>query len=265
MHHKKIIFMISILLTIELSSSGCLKEEEPALIANFSYSPKNPTTNDMIQFFDESVCSNGTIISWHWDFDATDEYTPETSSLQNPTFRYMYGFGETFTVTLTVTDDKGNKDSVSKKIKIVSQTNLPEEDDVSLEILSYERKSYGLNGSGPPNHGFVCVWIELKMTNHWHKEIYPTVGWDGKIGWGSNFYIYVNNSSHPYWGYSGIFPKNSPQKIMPGESAVWIVTFWIPSSGKEYKVKYAYLYDISHEWLLYRDTYPKEKAFWAFL
>ncbi len=257
--------IVFLILLIGLINCGCLEKESSPLVARFSYYPESPTTNDMVQFFDESECSNGSITSWHWDFDITDEYSREISTLQNPTYRYMWGHGETLTVKLTVTDNKGNARNVSKKIKIVDQTHLPEGNNMSLELLSYERKNHNLDGSEPPNYGLTCVWIKVKMTNNWDKDIYPTVGWDGKVSWGSNFYLYVTNHTHPHWGHSGVSPENTPEKLSPGESANWTVTFWIPEVAEEYKIKYAYLYDLSYEWLEYREQWPKEVAIWAYL
>ncbi|MDH7507619.1 MAG: PKD domain-containing protein, partial [Candidatus Thermoplasmatota archaeon] len=83
--------------------------------ANFTYTPLNPTTADTIQFTDTSTDSDGTIISWSWNFG--DGYT---SSQRNPTHNYMND--GTYNVILNVTDDDGAKDT---KYKIINVTNLP--------------------------------------------------------------------------------------------------------------------------------------------
>jgi PKD repeat protein len=248
-------FVLAIFLIISVGFCGCLKKENSSILALFSYFPENPTTNDIIQFIDESVDNNGSIASWEWDFDIADEYTTETSTLQNPTYRYGYGHGKTFTVKLTVTDTKGNSYSVSKNITVVNQTHLPEENDIVLEISSYERKDHNLDGSKFPH--FECAWVELKMTNNWDKEIYPKICCGNNASWDKHFFIYANNASHPYYLCSGISPENTPEKLLSGESTTWTVTFWIPASAEEYKIKYAYFYDVSID--------LKEKAFWVFL
>lgn len=251
---QKLIFLFILLLLP--FSNGCIKKE--MLLADFSYIPKNPTTNDMIQFFDESICRNGNITSWLWDFDFEDKYTKATSTIQNPSFRYAHGYGKTFIVTLTIEDSNGRIASCSKKIYIGHQSHLPDEDDILLEIKKYERKEMNIDGSGPPQDNFICLWAEIEMTNNWDKDLLrPQSGWAGTTGWEGNFYLYTKDQK--YWGHSGILPENEPEKISPGENATWIVTFWIPSTAEEYMIKYTYLYDVSLE------SPPKEKDFFAFL
>jgi len=79
--------------------------------AAFSFSPGRPTTRDTIRFTDQSVDPDGTIISWKWDFGDGN-----VSTEQNPI--YKYSRAGTYKVTLTVTDDQGAKDSVSRKITV---------------------------------------------------------------------------------------------------------------------------------------------------
>ena len=86
-------------------------------IANFTYTPENPTNIDIIQFTDTSSDSDGTIVSWFWNFG-----NGNTSTLQNPTYRYIHG--GTYTVTLTVTDDDGSQNTMNKTI-IVTTINHP--------------------------------------------------------------------------------------------------------------------------------------------
>jgi parallel beta-helix repeat protein len=79
--------------------------------ASFVFTPSSPTTADVVQFTDNSVDNDGTIVSWLWNFgDGT------TSTSQNPTHKYQSG--GTYTVTLTVTDNGGATDEVSIFITI---------------------------------------------------------------------------------------------------------------------------------------------------
>ena len=77
--------------------------------ADFSY-----TTADLIATFtDQSTDPDGSIASWNWDFG-----DGVTSTEQNPT--HTYETSGTYTVTLTVTDDQGATDSVSKDVTVTS-------------------------------------------------------------------------------------------------------------------------------------------------
>ncbi|MCX6665785.1 MAG: PKD domain-containing protein, partial [Euryarchaeota archaeon] len=81
-------------------------------IANFTYTPENPTTTDIIQFTDTSTDNDGTIASWHWDFSDGN-----ISTVQNPT--YSYTTAGTYPITLFVTDDDGATDSIEKTIIVI--------------------------------------------------------------------------------------------------------------------------------------------------
>ncbi|MFB6286492.1 MAG: PKD domain-containing protein [Candidatus Bipolaricaulia bacterium] len=81
-----------------------------ALKADFSFEPTSPNVGQQIQFTDQSS-GGGTIESWQWDFD-----DGSTSSNQNPT--HTYSSGGTYSVKLTVEDDRGNTDSVTKQVPV---------------------------------------------------------------------------------------------------------------------------------------------------
>jgi len=79
--------------------------------AAFTYSPSSPTTDDTIQFTDQSTDNDGTIVSWYWDFG-----DGLTGTSQNQT--YKYSRAGTYTVTLTVTDNGGLTDNHSGSITV---------------------------------------------------------------------------------------------------------------------------------------------------
>jgi parallel beta-helix repeat protein len=83
--------------------------------AHFTYFPSNPINIDIIQFNDSSTDSDGSIVSWWWDFD-----NGCYSNLQNPEFCY-YVDG-TYNVTLTITDDDGGIDSIQQLIVVSTPT-----------------------------------------------------------------------------------------------------------------------------------------------
>ena len=80
-------------------------------IADFSYATKRIRAT----FTDSSADSDGTIMSWFWDFG-----DGKTSTDKNPSHWYRrYG---TYTITLTVTDDDGVRNSQSKTVTFATKT-----------------------------------------------------------------------------------------------------------------------------------------------
>ena len=74
---------------------------------NFGYE----TSRKRVTFTDRSTDSDGTIVSWFWDFG-----DDKNSTEQNPGHRYRK-IGN-YTVTLTVTDDGGASNSISKNLTV---------------------------------------------------------------------------------------------------------------------------------------------------
>jgi PKD repeat protein len=86
--------------------------------ANFSYTKSYPTTNDIIQFNDTSIDSDGNISSWLWDFnDGT------SSTISNP--KHRFNTTGTYNVSLEVTDNDGEKNLVTKTINVSQPSNSP--------------------------------------------------------------------------------------------------------------------------------------------
>jgi PKD repeat protein len=80
-------------------------------IADFSYAK----IRKRVTFTDQSTDSDGIIVSWFWDFG-----DGKTSSNKNPSHWYR-GYG-TYTITLTVTDDDGAKNSQLKTVTFETKT-----------------------------------------------------------------------------------------------------------------------------------------------
>ncbi len=80
--------------------------------ADFSFNPQHPDVSSVIRFKDNST---GNIVNWTWDF-GDGSYSYE----ENPV--HYYGIEGIYTVTLTVTDINGSKDSISKEIKIAKSS-----------------------------------------------------------------------------------------------------------------------------------------------
>lgn len=95
----------------EDGSLGVVTNQPP--VADFTWDPENPTTDDNVLFTDLSTDPVGFIMNWSWDFgDDTSSYD------QNPT--HQYSTPGTYTVTLTVQDNEGLDGSVSKDIEVMS-------------------------------------------------------------------------------------------------------------------------------------------------
>ena len=78
--------------------------------ADFTYSPINPKENQEIQFTDTSTDLNGSVVAWSWNLGDGN-----VSSFKNPVHTYMKG---TYNVTLTVTDNLGVKNTITKTIDV---------------------------------------------------------------------------------------------------------------------------------------------------
>ncbi|RLF57920.1 MAG: hypothetical protein DRN27_06770 [Thermoplasmata archaeon] len=81
--------------------------------ADFSIMPEYPEALETITFSDDSIDTDGTIVSWDWDFGDT-----ATSNLENPT--HSYAAKGYYTVTLNIEDDDGAVDTISKMIVVVN-------------------------------------------------------------------------------------------------------------------------------------------------
>ncbi len=106
--------IVSCILVITLMATfwtGCTGNLSP--IASFSYTPAAPSTSDMVVFSDSSSDSDGSLITWIWDFGDGN-----TSTVQNPT--HTFAAAGTYVVTLTVTDNGGASDTTSTNITVVA-------------------------------------------------------------------------------------------------------------------------------------------------
>jgi PKD repeat protein len=103
-------------------------------IANFNFSPSNPTVDDIVQFFDISEDYDGEIFSWFWDFgDGTN------SNMQNPTKKYpKIGVYE---VTLLVTDNDGFNSTIKRTITISQQEDIIDDGNGNIDKINGENET----------------------------------------------------------------------------------------------------------------------------
>jgi len=85
-------------------------------IADFSYSPASPTTDDTVAFGDESIDADGTVDRWLWNFG-----DGATSNVQSPSHRYTAA--GVYNVTLTVTDNEGATDGATQTVTVSAVAN----------------------------------------------------------------------------------------------------------------------------------------------
>lgn len=81
--------------------------------ASFTYTPEFPLASDIINFTDLSTDPDGSIVEWHWDFG---DSTNETITTPPANTTHQYAAVGTYTITLTVTDNEGATNNVSKDI-----------------------------------------------------------------------------------------------------------------------------------------------------
>lgn len=151
---------------------GSASDERPlgffVPIVNFSFSPSNPTTENIISFTDLSSNPNGGNLNYSWDFgDESNGFD------QNP--NYSYSDNGSYNVILTVTNEYGQRNTTNQTINV---SNLPP--NVSFNIY--------------PSPGIVNKTIHFKIN---------ATDTDGNIGnwtWtlGDGVKKYVQNTTHQY-------------------------------------------------------------------
>ncbi len=86
-------------------------------IPAFSYTPEISVVGGTVFFIDESTDPDGYIVSWGWDFG-----DGETSTQQHPV--HSYAHSGVYTVTLTVAEESGNRESISKNITVLGPPDI---------------------------------------------------------------------------------------------------------------------------------------------
>ena len=116
-------------------------------IASFTHSPDEPTTRDTIQFQDASEDPDGNITLWEWDFGDGN-----ISNEQNPT--HKYDEAATYTIILTITDNHGSTDTISKDLIIeIGQPSID-------PLIIITTAGFGVM--------LILAWIIIKKRARWH-------------------------------------------------------------------------------------------------
>jgi uncharacterized protein YraI len=84
--------------------------------ALFSYSPDNPVSKETVYFnADASTDDDGDVVSFHWDFG---DGTYKTGKRKNHAYEIFPFESKTFSVTLTVYDDDGAHNTITKTVTV---------------------------------------------------------------------------------------------------------------------------------------------------
>lgn len=87
-----------------------LPPNQPPLVT-FSFTPANPKVNEPITFDASGSTDDGEIVRYFWEFG-------DGETAQGQTVTHTYRAAGTFTVKLTLTDDRGAKNSLTRSITI---------------------------------------------------------------------------------------------------------------------------------------------------
>jgi len=180
-------------------------------VANFTYSPENPTTADTITFdASSSYDLDGTIVSYDWGFG-----DGSTSSGVITTHRYTTN--GTYRVNLTVTDDDGATDTTSKIISVTPSLlafnkSLPEGWNlISLPLVPEDNSTSSVLSS--VSHDAVHSFNATSKT--WESV---TVG---RMDPGVGYFVYVTSPST--WTYNGTPYTSMNVSLEPGLNMVgWL-------------------------------------------
>lgn len=149
-------------------------------IANFTYSPSNPTNLDVVAFTDTSTDIDGTIVSWYWEFGDGNTSTEQNSE-------HQYNAVGSYYVNLTVTD---NDDATDKNTVIIT-------------------------ASGPytnllKNSGFEEGTGDAPL--YWYKAMVPAIGlelsWDSEEKHSGNHSVSISNTHTYYMTVSNNWAQN---------------------------------------------------------
>jgi PKD repeat protein len=118
-------------------------------VANFTYTPLNPTTANLIHFNDTSTDSDGTIISWTWKFG-----DGITATSRNP--QHQYTDDGTYLISLNITDNDGGKKETSKSISV---SNVPPIVNFTYSPINPSTSdTIHFNDTSTDNDGMIITW-----------------------------------------------------------------------------------------------------------
>jgi parallel beta-helix repeat protein/VCBS repeat-containing protein len=152
--------------------------------ADFSWDPINATIEDVIQFTDLST-DDGTIVSWIWDFDDGN-----TSIIQHPT--HQFASNGVFNVTLTVGDNDGAIDVITKPVNIMNLNPVAQNDSIIISENTPTWMSVLTNDYDPDG---ILIPSSIDIINQpFHGTIIDINMTTGEILYGPQMNYYGNDS-----------------------------------------------------------------------
>ncbi|MCJ7571252.1 MAG: PKD domain-containing protein, partial [Candidatus Thermoplasmatota archaeon] len=145
-------------------------------IAGFSYTPEEPSIGDEITFdASSSFDPNGNIVNYEWFFGDGDTSTGKITT-------YTYTQWEEYSVTLTVTDNDGKTDSVTKAITMIDNIK-PIVNIVSPEINSLYILGFKIPFASTVIIGDLDIIIEATDNETGINNVELEIGTDSKTFW----------------------------------------------------------------------------------
>ncbi|HWR27639.1 MAG TPA: PKD domain-containing protein, partial [Candidatus Thermoplasmatota archaeon] len=128
--------------------------------ANFSFEPINPTTQETVFFNSTSYDSDGVLSNYTWDFvDGNFSYEQKTT--------HMYSDNGTYLITLNVTDNDGDTDTIQKTIQVSPNypPNTPNDPSPTNDASNIPLFSTLSWTSGDPNMDSLTYDVYFGMTS----------------------------------------------------------------------------------------------------
>jgi PKD repeat protein len=171
--------------------------------ASFTITPAAGTAPQMVEFTATAGDSDGTIVSYDWDFG-----DDSTSRLKDPS--HTYTTAGSYTVNLTVTDDEGAQGSASRTISIASAAGP-----AFHTQINFQPQSYQTPGGYERDSGDIFDAIRGYGWNKTVKVGDRNVNADPRL----NSYATIPNGNPAYWSHS--LPNGEYLVTLVAGSASW--------------------------------------------